>query len=255
MTQGGTSSSSVPELPPPLPGGFTLDDPRTGRLAVYEGGPRAAGPHAPLLLVHSVNAAASAFEVRPLFQHYAASRPTYALDLPGFGLSDRSDRRYSPRLMTDAVLAVVDEIRRRHAGAQIDALAVSLATEYLARAAYEDPAPYRSLALVSPTGFNGTRRRDAPIGSTREVPGVHAVLSWAPWSQGLYRLLTRPGTIRYFLERTFGQKKIDEAMWAYDVLTVQQPGAKNAPLYFLSGSLFSGDVTTLYESLAMPVWM
>lgn len=51
-----------------------------------------AGKGPPLLLVHSVNPAASAAEVRPLFDHYRATRTVFALDLPGFRFSDRSDR-------------------------------------------------------------------------------------------------------------------------------------------------------------------
>ena len=43
----------------------------------------------PLLFVHSVNAAPSAIELKPLFQHFRASRPVFAPDLPGFGRSTR----------------------------------------------------------------------------------------------------------------------------------------------------------------------
>ena len=61
-----------------------------------------------MLLVHSVNAAGSACEMRPLFERHRAHRAVYALDLPGFGFSERSGLPYSPRLMTDAVLAMLD---------------------------------------------------------------------------------------------------------------------------------------------------
>ena len=252
------ASRSREDCPPALSGdSFEIDDPKAGRIRVYATTHVDAGDHGerPLLLVHSVNAAASAFEVRPVYDHYRSSRPTYALDLPGFGLSERSARDYTPRLMTDAIHAVVRTIRERHGEAPIDALALSLGCELLARAATEDAGAFRSLALVSPTGFNGTRARHGAKGSTREVPGLHSVLSWSAWDQALFSNLTRPGVIRFFLEKTWGGRTIDEELWAYDVLAVKAPGARHAPLAFLSGKLFSNDVTSLYEALDVPVWM
>ena len=50
------------------------------------------GSGAPLLLVHSINAAGSAAEVRPLYERYRARRTVFAIDLPGYGHSLRSDR-------------------------------------------------------------------------------------------------------------------------------------------------------------------
>jgi pimeloyl-ACP methyl ester carboxylesterase len=251
--------SSSPEtsspLPPALPGtAFEVDDRHGGRVQVYGSGPLDDAGASPTLLIHSVNAAASAFEVRPLYERLSASRPTYALDLPGFGHSDRSERDYAPRLMTDAVHAVTALLRERHGGA-VDALAVSLSCEFLARAACEDSESYRSLAFVSPTGFGGNRRLDGPTESTKGSPTMRAILGWSLWDDALYRQLTRPKVIRYFLERTWGSKDIDEDLWAYDVKTARQPGAKNAPLAFLSGYLFSADVSRLYEALHQPVWM
>jgi hypothetical protein len=223
---------------------------RAGRLSVY-----VAGKGAPLLLVHSVNAAAAAAEVRPLHEHYRATRQVFSLDLPGYGFSERSDRAYTPRLMTDALHATVEQIRARCGNAPIDALALSLASEFLARAAVEKPAAFRSLALVSPTGFSGQQaRREAP-GSTRAMPWLHRALRGPGWGGALFRALTRPGAIRYFLGRTWGSPAIDEALLDYDVITTRQRGAEFAPLHFLSGSMFSADIHDVYEQLALPVWM
>ena len=61
--------------------------------------------------------------------------------------------------------------------------------------------------------------------------------------------------IRYFLERTWGSKDIDETLWAYDLQTTRQPGAEHAPLHFLSAGLFSSDIHTVYEQLTPPVWL
>jgi len=210
---------------------------------------------APLILVHSVNAAASAAEVAPLFEHYRKTRAVYAIDLPGYGFSDRSDRIYSPRLMTDAVLALVTVAQRENAGAPVDLLGVSLAAEFVARAQRGAPQAIRRVSLISPTGFSGTRRRYGPPESTLGVPWLHRFLTRPLWSDAIYNTLTRPGVIRYFLARTWGSRQIDEALWQYDLLTTRQPGARHAPLYFVSAFLFSKDINSLYEAMDCPVWV
>jgi pimeloyl-ACP methyl ester carboxylesterase len=213
-----------------------------------------AGQGPPLLLVHSINAAASAHEVRPLFEHWQATRTVFAPDLPGYGASSRADRAYTPRLFTDALHGVVREIGTRCGAGPVDALAVSLGCEFLARAAAEQPARFRSLALVSPTGLNGTTPRRGAPGSTRAVPGLHAALSVPLWAAPLFRTLTRPGVVRFFLEKTWGSKAIDERMWAESVAVARAPGAHHAPLAFLGAGLFSADILSVYEALPMPVW-
>lgn len=159
--------------------------------------------------------------------------------------------------MTDAVHAVVEQMRARCGPAPIDALALSLSCEYLARAAAEAPDRYRSVALVSPTGFRGLRPWRGAAGSTRGKLWLYKALRGpgAGWGGAIFRALTRPGVIRYFLRRTWGSKEIDEALWCYDVLTTQAPGAQHAPLHFLSAGLFSADIHTVYERLKIPVWM
>ena len=241
-----------PALPPAVIGErFEFESP-AGRLSAY-----VAGDGPPLLLIHSINASGSAAEMRPLHEHYRAGRTVVAIDLPGFGFSERSDRNYTPRLMTDAVHAITDQIRARMGTAPIDALALSLSCEYLARAAVERPGWYRSLALVSPTGFRGLQPWRGAPGSTRGLPWLYRALRGPGglWGGAVFRALTRPGVIRYFLRRTWGSKEIDEALWAYDLLTTQAPGAEHAPLHFLSANLFSADIHDVYEKLDMPVWM
>ena len=249
---------NVDPLPAPLEGAQIRLNMGAGPVAVYCLTPPTQAPQRPfrpLLLVHSINASASAFEVKPLYDHYGKTRPTYALDLPGYGLSDRSDRPYTIRLMTDALLEVLAHIRIQHPGALVDVLGVSLSCEYVARAACEMPGAIGRIALVSPTGFSGSKRYRAAPGSSRGIAWLHRLLSNPKWSSGLFNTLTRPGVIRYFLKRTFGTRKIDEALWRYDVLTTRQSGAKNAPLCFLSAYLFAADINTLYESLTCPVFV
>ena len=237
-------------LPPAVSGELIAFESAGRRVAAYVAG---GGP--PLVLVHSINASGSAAEMRPLHDHFSRSHTVFNIDLPGFGQSERADIPYTPRVMTDALHALLPVVHARCGAGPVDALALSLSCEYLARAAVEAPAAWRSLALVSPTGFSGTTHRHGPPGTTRGLPWLYRTLRGPGWGGAVYRGLTRPGVVRYFLERTWGSKAIDEGLWRYDLLTTRQPGAEYAPLHFLSAGLFSADINTLYEQLQRPVWM
>ncbi len=231
-----------------------LDTRATGRVSWYQDGPTPALGGTPLLLVHSINAAGSAYEVKPLFEHYRQTRPVYALDLPGFGLSDRNERRYDPQLMTAAIDAVIAVIGREHGGVPVDALALSLSSEFLARSAVGNPAAYRSLALVSPTGFDAMKLREGAAGSNLGRAAMRALFTQPAWRRGLFDFLTRRGVIRYFLRRTWGADNIDVGMVDYAYAITRAAGAEHAPLQFLSGYLFSGDSGRVYRALLPPVW-
>lgn len=250
------SFSNSPPLPQSLSALRRDLDSSAGRFSLYSAGPH--GPASglpPLLLVHSVNASASAAETEPLFEHYRQHRAVYALELPGFGFSDRSDRAYTPRLMTDALHAALAVIKSEQNDAAADVLAVSLSSEYAARAKCEAPQSIRRLALVSPTGFSGRKRRYGPAGGTLGLTWLYSLLTLDLWRQSIFNGLTRPGVIRYFLNRTWGSKNIDEKFYNYSVLTSRQAGAANAPFYFVSAFLFSADINQLYEQLKDPVWV
>lgn len=236
--------------PPALDAERRRLDGRAGPLNVY-----VAGSGAPLLLIHSVNAAASAYEVRPLFEHYRASRRVYALDLPGFGFSSRADREYRPRLMTDAIHDVLGEIALE-SGESVDALALSLGGEFLARAASERPERFRSVALVTPTGFGKNEQFYGGLGSTRGRPGVKRAFEHPLWAQPFYDALASAPSLRYFLRLTFGSyAAVDEELLRYDYPTSHVPGARHAPFSFISGLLFSADIDRVYEALSVPVWL
>ena len=122
-------------------------------------------------------------------------------------------------------------------------------------AMYGDPAlppDFVSLPQANPDAPKGESPAERAAGSALNAAGRGP---GDAWGGPLFRGLTRPGVVRYFLARTWGSKAIDEALWAYDLLTTRQPGAEYAPLAFLSAGLFSADIHTLYEQLSLPVWV
>jgi len=213
------------------------------RVNYYADGPETGRP---LVLIHAVNAAPSAFELKPLFERYRSQRRVYALDLPGFGFSERSDRRYSPELYGDTIADFV----ARAIGRPVDALALSLGCEFTARAALRAPELFATLTFVSPTGFS---KRNLPNGQGQLARWAHKVLSVPLWGGPLFRLLAIRPSIRYFMNKSFVGPVPDEYI-EYAYATAHQPGAHHAPLYFLSGQLFTtAAFAELYSKLTQPV--
>jgi pimeloyl-ACP methyl ester carboxylesterase len=203
------------------------------------------GTGKPLVLVHSINAAASAYEMKPIYEHFATNRRVFALDLPGFGFSPRHDLVYSPGLYTDAIVTFLhDEVSPEHGPA--DVVALSLGAEFAARAASEAPNLFSSLTLIAPTGFGDG-------GSSGGNDTLLRLLSVPFWSRPLFDLLTTRRSIRWFLNRAFANRQADENLASYAYLTAHQPGAHYAPYYFISGKLFSEDIEVVYNSLNIPV--
>ncbi len=224
------------------------DSPRAGRLAYYHD---TTGAGRPLVLIHSINAAASAYELRPLFLHYRGQRPVYALELPGFGFSDRSARRYSPELYAHTILDFLADV----VGQAADLVTLSLSSEFAARAAMEDSTYFRSITMISPSGF--TLRENQEISSQRAsdsgaASGVYRLLSFPLWGLPLYDLIASRPSLRFFLKQSF-YGDIDAGLIEYDWYTAHQPGAHHAPLYFVSGTLFTRDArATLYPNVSVP---
>lgn len=219
----------------------------SGPLNIYQD---RSGSGRPIVLIHSINAAASSYEMRPFFQHYRGKRPVFALDLPGFGFSARSNIEYTPEIYVNAILTLLDEL---HMG-PVDVVALSLSSEFAAEAARRRPELINSLTLISPTGM--MQRGDtntSQVASALGLDGVaYPLLSFRLWSRPFYDLLTIRRSIEWFLQRSF-VGKIPDGMVDYSVATAHQPGAEHAPLYFVSGKLFTSDaVDRIYRQVKTP---
>ena len=222
-----------------------------GRVGFYSD---TSGAGRPLLLLTSVNAAASAYEMRPLFLAYRGARPVYVLEWPGFGSSDRPDVRYTPELMTRALEQMIDVIGSEVDGSAIDVVALSLGSEFAARAAlgaYSGPR-IRSLALLSPTGLGEAKSAADLAAEPQNSANLYRTLSSPLLSGALYSLLSTPQVIDLFLRRSF-EGQPDPGLESYAALATRQPGAVYAPLFFISGLLRTPDAyTDLYSRLGTP---
>jgi pimeloyl-ACP methyl ester carboxylesterase len=240
-----TGTDWMPASTPPLPPALDAErrefqSPRAGAIGYYTD---QTGAGRPLLLLHSVNAAPSAREMKPLFERFRGQRPVYAPDLPGFGSSARDDREYHPQLYADALTDFLSQVT----GPGADLVALSTTAEFAARALLQTPDLGRSLCAISPTGLS-TRPLPSKQASQRllrgfNLPGV---------GRGLYAVLTSRPSIRFFLNKAFASAAPAELV-DYAYTTSHRPGARHAAFAFLSLGLFTRDaLNTLYRPLHVP---
>lgn len=205
----------------------------------YERGPE---QERPVVLVHAVNAAASAAEMRPLFDRLSQSRRVLAPDLLGYGRSSRPRIRYSPRLMTSGIEAVLDQLDEA-----ADVVALSLGCEFAAQAALDRPDRVSSLTLISPTGFQSDQDRSFA------VPWLGEVVRSQILGEAIFGMLASRVSINYFLGKSF-LGPVDAALSNAAHLSARHTNARFAPASFLGGELFTAQaVSSLYEPLTQPV--
>ncbi len=259
---GGTPSHGPTGSVASLPWPSTMIDVDGVRVALYDteahtGGvsPSRQFQDVPLLVVHSINAAPSAFEWEPFVLRQARRRRVVALDLPGFGQSDKPDRPYSPAQMAAAISAAIEWID----APEVDIAALSLGCEFATQAVLAGPRRIRSLALVSPSGMEGRRVGEKYADSdTREVSWMRRLLR-SGRSQGLgrmvYRMLTLPAVMHFFMARSWGTRRYDPRLLTHARRCAQLAGAQHAPLDFVAGALFTKGIVERYRALPVPVWV
>lgn len=197
----------------------------------------------PLVLIHSINAAPSALEVKPLFEGFKQIRPVYAPDLPGFGLSPRVERHYSADFFSRVIAMLLRDIEAKHA-LKPDVVALSLSCEFVARAIVEHGAPCHRLVFISPTGVG----KRAPPGPSF-ADNVNRITQVPLLGKSLFRLLVSRTSVKYFLNQAFTQSAPRELI-DYALKTTRVAGAQHAPFAFLSMALFSpGALDNLYSVL------
>lgn len=231
------------ELPAALKAAIREQELMEGRARFYE----RAGAGTPVVLLHGFNVASSSYEMKPIFEHVAATtnRPVYALDWFGFGLSDRPPVRYRPALFLRQLRRFLSETLNEPA----DVVAVSLGAAYAAVLTAEAPFLVRKLVLLAPMGLSRTVR-----GSLAQ----RTLLGLADGA-GAFELMFSRLTRREALRRFYGEQVFHDGAEAphslvnYAFLTTHVRGAHHAPRRFFDGTLFDkAQVVQAYASVRRP---
>jgi len=202
------------------------------------------GDGPPLVLVHSVHAAASSFEWRDIFEPLSRHHTIYALDLLGFGKSERPAAQFSGPFYADLLSAFLGEVVPGPAVV----MASSLSSAYAVAAARARPERIERLVLISPTGT-----------TTTGLPGKVAgwLLAQPLVGSAGFNALVSEASIRRYLGKVYADpEQIDDSMVGQEWATSHQPNARLAPAAFIAGRLdlpLAADTAPIQSPIQSPI--
>ncbi len=185
----------------------------------------------PLVFVHGIGAGASSFMWRRNFDALARDFRVYALDLLGFGFSDKpAGVPYSADLYVELIADFIREI----AGSPAHLVASSLGAAYSVRVADEQPELVDSLVLIAPTGAGNLRARPGMAGAA-----FYGLLQSPVLGTSFYNVIASERSIREYARKElfYDRRRATSRLVAQYYATSHQPGAQHAIAAFLSGYL------------------
>lgn len=208
---------------------------------------KVAGEGKPVVLIHGIDTAASSAEMRGVAEGLKESNTVYAMDLLGFGLSDRPNRSYTPWDYLD----LIEDFLRNVVGQPAAVVATGLSAAYAVTVASRSPELITNLLLICPTGLE--RLADTAPEQQQQIGGL---LRAPVLGSALYNLLSSRAVLNYFLkERTFANPElVSEELLAEYYRTTHQDGARYAPAAFLGGAL-NLSIRETYPELTQPVFI
>ncbi|GIW03051.1 alpha/beta fold hydrolase [Roseiflexus sp.] len=223
--------------------GYPVDAPRQFyRWRNYQVAYYTAGAGSPILLIHSINAAASSFEMRRPFAALRSDHQVFALDFLGFGGSDHPRRAYNANDYID----LIGDFARDVVGKGATVIASSLGAAYTIRAAARHPGLFGPLTLICPTGIRN-------LAQPQRRGWSYEVLA-SPLGDLIFRALASRPSIAYFLrtQSYYDPSMVDDHLIEGFYRAAYQAGAKWAPICFLTG-LLNCDVREAFAQLHQPI--
>ena len=200
----------------------------------------------PVVFIHSVGAGARSFMWRRNFGPLSADFRTYALDLLGFGYSDKpATAPYSAELYAQ----LISDFLREVVGRPTHIVASSLSAAFAVRVAADNPELIGSLVLVSPTGAGNLSARPGMTGAA-----FYGLLHSPVLGTSFYNTLTSERSLRDFArEQLFHDPRFaTPRLIAHYYAVSHLPGAHYAATAFFSGYL-NTDIREPFTRLTQPV--
>lgn len=208
------------DLPPTLPGANLDWTWRGWRVRVVM-----LGQGSPIVLVHGVHAAASSFEMRGIFEPLSQRHTVYAVDLLGFGKSERPAAPYGGQLYAELLTAFLGEV----VGGPATVVGSSLSAAYAVEAARLRPSLVDRLILISPTGTTRPGAFRRAFGRLLALPVV---------GSAAFNVLTSRASIQSYLRRAYADpSRVDDPLVDQHWATSHQPNARLAAVAFVGGAL------------------
>jgi pimeloyl-ACP methyl ester carboxylesterase len=199
-------------------------------------------PGLPLVFVHGVGAGASSFMWRKNFDALAQDFRVYAVDLLGFGFSDKpAGAPYSADLYVELITDFIREI----VGPPVNVIASSLGAAYCVRMADEHPELVRSLILNSAIGSDAINSRPGMSGAA-----FYGLLQSPVLGTSFYNVMASERSIRDYARNHlfYDHRRVTNRLVAHLYATSHQEGAQHAMAAFLSGYL-NADPRTAFARL------
>ncbi len=200
----------------------------------------------PVLFVHALGMGLRSFMWRRNFEPLSRDFRVYAIDLLGFGYSEKPPNApYSADLYVELHADFIREIIKR----PTCIVASSLSAAFAVRLAVEEPDLVGPLVLVSPTGTDTLSARPGMTGAA-----FYSVLHSPVLGTSFYNALTSERSIRDFARtRMFYDKRFaTPRLVAHYYATSHLPGAQYALTAFVSGYL-NTDIREAFVGLTQPV--
>jgi len=200
-----------------------------GRVFYKSSGAQNAGP--PLVFIHGIGAGSSSFMWRKNFDDLARDFRVYALDLLGFGFSDKpAAAPYSADLYVELITDFIREV----SGFPVNVIASSLGAAYAIRVADEHPELIDSMVLNGPTGSDSLNRRPGMAGAA-----FYGLLQSPVLGTSFYNVMASERSIRDFARDNlfYDHRRVTDRLVTNLYATSHQPGAQHAIAAFLAGYL------------------